>query len=62
MKVEVDSTLCQGHARCYEICPDVFDLDDAGFAVVRTPDVPPGLESDGLGAAGNCPEGAISTR
>ena len=30
MKVRVDSELCVGHGRCYEIAPDVFGDDTAG--------------------------------
>ena len=28
MKVRVDLHVCQGHARCQEICPEVFSTDD----------------------------------
>ena len=35
MHVSVDGNLCQGHARCNLICPEVFDLDEAGFAQVE---------------------------
>ena len=59
MKVVVDPDVCQGHARCWEICPQVFSLDEAGHAVVASPDVPAGLEKDVEEAAANCPERAI---
>ena len=61
MKVSVDPDLCQGHARCWQICPDVFDLDDEGHAVVIVHgDVPVELEAKVADAARNCPERAIS--
>ena len=60
MKVSVDPALCQGHARCWDICPEVFDLDDEGLAVVADPEVPPGLEDKARQAARNCPERAIT--
>lgn len=60
MQVLVDGDRCEGHARCAGLCPEVFDLDDDGFAVVRTPDVPESLRSAVETAASNCPEGAIS--
>lgn len=60
MKVSVDPELCQGHARCWEICPEVFDLDDEGHAVVVNPDVPEDLEAKAREAVANCPERAIS--
>ena len=60
MKVEVDGDLCQGHARCWDICPEVFSLDDEGLAHVETPEVPPHLEEKARKAAQNCPERAIT--
>ena len=60
VKVVVDPDVCQGHARCWEICPQVFSLDEAGHAAVASPDVPPGLECDVEEAAANCPERAIA--
>ncbi len=60
MKVSVDADLCQGHARCWEICPEVFDLDEEGHAVVVQADVPAELEAKAAEAVANCPERAIS--
>jgi len=60
MRVSVDEDLCQGHARCWSLCPEVFGLDDEGHAVVVQPDVPPALEGKARDAANNCPEGAIA--
>jgi ferredoxin len=59
MRVSVDADRCEGHARCWGICPEVFDLDDDGHAVVRRADVPPGLDDRVRDAARNCPERAI---
>ncbi|MBX6388026.1 MAG: ferredoxin [Frankia sp.] len=59
MKAEVDAAKCQGHARCWEICPEVFMLDEEGFGSVQTPEVPPALEAKAGEAADNCPERAI---
>jgi ferredoxin len=58
--VSVDANQCQGHARCNLICPEVFDLDEAGFAVVIAADVPPEHEAGVKDAVLNCPEGAIT--
>jgi ferredoxin len=60
--VSVDSTVCQGHARCNLICPEVFDLDESGFAVVPAEHVPPQFEAAAEAAAANCPEHAITVR
>lgn len=60
MHVEVDSDVCQGHGRCYELCPDVFRPDELGFSVVVK-----GADIDGQAdlvrrAAINCPERAVT--
>jgi ferredoxin len=60
MKVSVDPDLCQGHARCWQICPDVFDLDDEGHASVVVTDVPDDLAEKVQEAVRNCPERAIT--
>jgi len=60
MKVSVDPDLCQGHARCWQICPEVFELDDEGHASVAIADVPADLEQKVRDAVRNCPERAIS--
>jgi ferredoxin len=60
MKVTVDADRCQGHARCWSICPEVFSLDEEGHSFVPSPDdVPPALEGKVREAADNCPERAI---
>jgi ferredoxin len=60
MKVTVDPDRCQGHARCWDICPEVFTLNDEGNAEVSVPEVPAGLEGMVEKAVANCPERAIS--
>jgi ferredoxin len=60
MHVHVDSQRCQGHNRCYAIAPDLFEVDDLGFATeVGDGTVPPGLEDQARLAVANCPEYAI---
>jgi ferredoxin len=60
MKVNVDPDRCEGHARCWEICPEVFALDDVGHAVVASDSVPAELEAEVAKAVSNCPERAIT--
>jgi ferredoxin len=60
VKAVVDADRCQGHARCWQICPEVFSLDDEGHSYVSVPDVPPELEAKAREAADNCPERAIT--
>ena len=60
MRLRIDSRLCQGHARCAALAPELFDLDENGFGIVR-----PGCENapaddpQALVAVDNCPEQAI---
>jgi ferredoxin len=60
MKATVDPDRCQGHARCWDICPDVFDLDEEGHAFVKVDVVPADLEDKARQAEKNCPERAIT--
>lgn len=60
MKVHVNLNVCQGHARCEDICPDVFGTDAIeGKCVIRQADVPAELEEKTRLAVRNCPEGAL---
>ena len=58
--VRVDSAKCQGHNRCVALCPEVFDTDDLGYAVVTTPVVGEDLRDKVRLAEENCPELAIT--
>lgn len=60
MRVRVDAEKCQGHNRCYALAPDLFDVDDLGYATaVGDGTVPAGQEEQARLAAANCPEDAI---
>lgn len=61
MRVSIDPDRCQGHARCYALAPDLFDVDDYGTSSVRNDGmVPPDREDVARLAAANCPERAIT--
>ncbi len=60
MQVHVDPETCQGHARCWDICPEVFSIDDEGHSFVPSPEVPAAFEAKAREAASNCPERAIT--
>jgi ferredoxin len=60
MRVVVDRTRCQGHGRCYDLAPDVFESDERGRVdVAVTGDLPPHLEPDARIGIANCPESAL---
>lgn len=61
MRIHVDADKCQGHNRCSSLAPELFEVDDLGFAsAAGTGDVPPHLESRARLAVDNCPEFAIT--
>jgi len=60
MKVIANLTVCQGHARCEDLCPEVFSTDAVeGKVVIANPEFAPELEEKVRLAVRNCPEGAL---
>lgn len=61
MRIKVDPEKCEGHNRCYSIAPDLFDVDDYGYATEKGDGtVRPEQEEKARLAADNCPEYAIT--
>jgi ferredoxin len=61
MRLTLDRSACQGHNRCYLLAPELFDVDDEGYAVlVGDGTVPTELEEKARLAVDNCPEFAIT--
>jgi ferredoxin len=61
VRVRIDGDRCQGHNRCYSLAPELFDVDDYGYAHTREDGtVPAGLQDKARLAAANCPEYAIT--
>jgi len=60
LRVRVDPDKCQGHNRCFDLAPELFDVDDLGYAhELNDGVVPEGLEEKARLAVANCPEQAI---
>ena len=60
MKVQINTELCQGHGRCYDLAPGLFGDDDEGYGqVLGDGIVPREAERDARLAVLNCPEHAI---
>ena len=60
MRVRVDPAMCQANGECHRICPDVFQLDEWGYAYVEgDAPVAPEREAAAEEAVAACPEGAI---
>ena len=60
MKIHVIADKCQGHNRCYVLAPELFDVDDYGYATAANDgNVPKEMEDKANLAVANCPEHAI---
>lgn len=60
MKVQINSELCQGHGRCYDLAPGLFGADEEGYGqVLGDGIVSEETEHDANLAVLNCPEQAI---
>lgn len=60
MKLRIDSSLCQGHGRCYDLAPDLFGEDEEGYGtVLGDGTVPPDKQHEASVAVSNCPERAV---
>ena len=59
MKLRLKPGACSGHGRCYMLAPEVFDEDERGHCVIKTPTVPEELEDTARDGAEACPELAI---
>jgi ferredoxin len=61
MRIQFDRSACQGHNRCYLLAPELFDVDDEGYAVLLADGA---LADDQVERArlamDNCPEFAIT--
>lgn len=60
MEARIDRDACIGCGLCTEICPEVFEMDDEGIAIVIKSPVPQDLEDQAQDAADQCPTDAIS--
>ncbi|MGV9861066.1 ferredoxin [Rhodococcus koreensis] len=61
MKAVVDSTKCAGYGACADICPEVFEIDEFGYAaLIGDGTVPAGREDAADKAIKECPERAIT--
>lgn len=59
MKVIVDKEKCIGCGSCVNICDEVFEFDEEGFAEASNAEVIPELEEEVTEALNGCPTCAI---
>jgi len=62
MKIYVDYEQCQGHARCGQTAPTLFEFDEQGKSRPVQTAVPDDLVDAAELAVLSCPERAISLR
>jgi ferredoxin len=61
MRVQIDTARCQGHGRCYDLAPGLFEDDEEGYGqVLGDGSVPLERKREARLAVLNCPERAIS--
>ncbi|MER5195718.1 ferredoxin [Streptomyces sp. NPDC002755] len=60
MKITIDTSSCSGHARCAAAAPQLFRLDDDGYALPVDREVPGALEEAARDGERACPERAIT--
>lgn len=59
MKLNVNKDLCIGCGACQATCPEVFEIEDDGFAGVIVDVIPEDVEEDAIDAKEGCPTNAI---
>jgi ferredoxin len=62
MKVLINTSGCVGHARCNNIAPALYPLDDNGYIASSGFNVPAGQEGLAQRGARACPERVIEVR
>ncbi|MFF0818221.1 ferredoxin [Rhodococcus sp. NPDC003318] len=60
MKALIDLKKCSGHARCYQTDPELFDIDDSGYALRSEFEIPDEAQGRARESAAACPERAIT--
>jgi ferredoxin len=59
MKARVDPAKCNGYTLCNQLAPEIFKLDEWGYAFADGGEVHPHNEQQAREAAKACPENAI---
>jgi len=60
MKAKIDLSLCEGHAKCQENAPEVFEVRDDDRSHILIDDIPENLRAHVERAARVCPRAAIT--
>ncbi len=60
MKAEIDLSLCEGHARCMESAPNLFEVGDDDYSHVLVDEIPEEEQANARRAEQTCPRAAIT--
>ena len=58
-RLRVNPIMCDGHAFCADLLPELIRLDDWGYPVITAAEVPPELLTLARRAAAACPTLAL---
>ena len=58
-EMRVDWIACDGHGLCADLLPELFDLDDWGYPILRGREVPDELVPRARAAVAACPALAL---
>jgi ferredoxin len=61
-RLAVDPIACRAHGLCAELLPELVDLDEWGYPMVRRDTAPPGAIADVRTAVAACPTLALKLR
>ena len=60
-RLEIDASKCEGHGRCYDIAPDIFEDDEDGHgSVIAGIDLASVDQKRVLEVVRQCPERAVT--
>ena len=62
LTLDVDRIRCDGYGMCAELLPELIELDDWGYPIVRAGAVPPDLQGLARRAVDVCPVLALTLR
>ena len=62
LTLEVDRIKCDGHGLCAELLPEMLELDDWGYPIVREAYVPHAILEHARRAVVDCPVMALRLR
>jgi ferredoxin len=58
-RLRIDPIACEGRGLCADLLPELIQLDEWGYPLVRPGAMPPQLRKDAQSAARHCPTLAL---